>query len=362
VVVTTSAGISNAVDFEVAEQTSFVYIASGDSVAAGQDMDGQVENKERAYPRWIRDYTSTDVSLYPGTCTNYNIAHPGDTTTDYLTHQLSFVIGCDPDLVSITIGANELLGPSLACITDNVEKFKFILNTPFLPDNRKIQVYLTAVYAAASGCLIGFSLEINTYLGIINGGLEAISNAFVRRTEANILFTNYFNPLRRTNFVGRTFEDFIGAINALISLHVTANQPRTALVDLLTAFRGHEIGTACSYIAPLRQVLALPLGSQIPLGVHPNAKGQQVIASLATRVMREKGFTPDSHTLSRPFVACATPSSGVMTGGTRVTLHGADFLPGAVVDFGSQAATVLNVSSDGTHILVIPCCVLASTK
>jgi hypothetical protein len=92
-----------------------VYIASGDSVPAGQDIDGQVENKEKAYPRWIRDYIGADVSLYPSTCTDliglgvYNIAEPGDTTTDYLTRQLSRIIGCDPDLVSITIGADDLL-------------------------------------------------------------------------------------------------------------------------------------------------------------------------------------------------------------------------------------------------------------
>jgi hypothetical protein len=355
---TTDFQIGNGMIVLTVNPTNFVYIASGDSVPAGQDIDGQVENKEKAYPRWIRDYIGADVSLYPSTCTDliglgvYNIAEPGDTTTDYLTRQLSRIIGCDPDLVSITIGADDLLVPTKTCITDNLEKFKPILDTPFVPDRIKIQAYVLAVAAGASGCLTGVFKEINTSLGIINGDLEAISNALVRRTDADILFTNYYNPFARTNAVGRIFEDFIGAINSLISLHVTARQPRTALVDLLTAFRGHEIGTECSYIAPLRQVLALPLGSQIPLGVHPNAKGQQVIASLAARVMRQKGFTPDPHTLSLPFVACATPNTGVTTGGTRVTLHGADFLPGAKVDFGNKAATVLNILSDGTQIIV----------
>jgi hypothetical protein len=124
----------------VASAPTVVYIASGDSVAAGQDIDGQIEDKENAYPRWIRDYLSTDVSRYPSTCTNligtgvYNIADPGETTTDYLNNQLPAVIGCNPDLVSITIGANDLLQPALACITDNLERYKFILEIPFLPE------------------------------------------------------------------------------------------------------------------------------------------------------------------------------------------------------------------------------------
>lgn len=99
-------------------------------------------------------------------------------------------------------------------------------------------------------------------------------------------------------------------------------------------------------------MLDLPFGTNIPLGVHPNETGQQVIASLAARVLRETGFTPDENATSRPFVACATPSRGVTTGGTRVTLHGADFLPGIVVDFGNNAAEVLNISLDGTHVIV----------
>jgi hypothetical protein len=35
-----------------------------------------------------------------------------------------------------------------------------------------------------------------------------------------------------------------------------------------------------------------------------------------------------------------------------VTLHGADFLSGAVVNFGNKAARVLHISADGTHIMV----------
>lgn len=343
------------------EVPPIVYVASGDSVAAGQDIDGEVENKDKAYPRWLRDYIGTDVSRYPGTCSSvigtdiYNIASPGDTTTDYLNNQLTRVIGCNPDLASVTIGANDLLQPALACIVPNLKKFRRILTARFIPVPTKIATYLTAVHAAASGCLIGLSLEINNYLDIINSGLGAVSSSLVGRTKANVLFTNYFNPLRRTGApgpFGRTFEDFIGAINSYIGSHVTANQPRTALVNLVGAFRGHEIGTDCSYIAPLRQLLNFPLGNRIPFGVHPNALGQNVIASLAARVAREKGFAPNENAESRPFVACATPSRGLTTGGNRVTLHGADFLPGAVVSFGGKAAQVLGASSDGTHIIV----------
>ncbi len=350
-------------------RADFVYVATGDSVPSGQDIDGLAENKKKAYPQFFLNTLGANLGRYPQECVQalgrgkFNIAHPGHNTTDYLNEQLDDILACNPDLVTATIGADNLLVPTAECLTTPIKRYVSVLKGGRLnpiPIQQRIGTYLLLVYADASGCLIGTFNQIDIYISTLETGLPNIVDSLIRRSNANLLLTNYYNPLAGTDsagwirdFIGSAFEDFTGAVNSLISLNAATHGSRVALVDIHSAFVGHEVGTECTYIAPLglfksvNKVITGLHGTPIPLGVHPNEKGQRVIESLLVATARRHGFIPPD-VPSTPFVACLTSKSGVA--GSEVTIQGAGFEPGLSVTIGGQQAEVINVSADGTAI------------
>lgn len=339
------------------------YIASGDSISAGDDIDGEKNNKWEAYPRHVLRYLQSQTGgnynfAYLDECNQgetgdakYNTSHGGDATSDYLATQLQKVLDCEPDLISVTIGANDVQAHFLGCLQQSLDTFESVLDVPFIehvPPEYVIAAALLAAEAAVAGCIAGVSEELETILGTLDLGIDGILNSLANDASSVTLATNYYNPWSSDGLLGSLVsllgaEEYVGAINGTIALHVGEHATSTGLVDLRTAFnhssdvRGHEFLSDCSYIE-----LALP-------PVHPNKAGQEVIASQLVREARRLGFIPEGSP-SSPFVACTTPSVG--PAGTSITIHGADFMEGAAVTFGGEEAEVVNVSSDGTHVVV----------
>jgi hypothetical protein len=321
----------------------FRYTAAGDSVAAGQDIDGASENKPFAYPRVTADEICRNPPSQVSSCAEIiveNLAVPGQKTSDFVVQQLPVLLAGQPEFITVTIGANDIMQDAIACITENTTRFEFILRLPLRDDARRRAIYLTALAAASSGCLTGLLLEIQTYLGSIEAGLSTIRSSLMGMTSANVVFTNYYNPVSPwasgpVGYVGRTFGDLLGAVNSLIALQTVQDPTRMALADVTGLFAGHEIGTPCSYIEPLA---ALPAG--VPFGIHPNKLGQRVIASAVLRAARDKGFLAGT---SMPAITCITQTAEPDV----VMLHGADLAGGLSVSVSGTDAQVLEVSPEG---------------
>jgi acyl-CoA thioesterase I len=87
-------------DLLVGQGPAFRYIAAGDSTAVGEGA----SNISSTYPNIIAAYLAKNNSV-----TYRNIGVSGARTEDLLKDQLPQIISFDPDLVTISIGANDLV-------------------------------------------------------------------------------------------------------------------------------------------------------------------------------------------------------------------------------------------------------------
>jgi hypothetical protein len=313
----------------------FTYVGAGDSVAAGQDIDGAPsDNKPFAYPKLVGDALCSEPPPGIASCNEIvskNIAISGNNTSDFLERQFPEIRRQQPDLVTTTIGIDGIMMPAVECLVDAEKRFHFLSDI-------RTSAYISAVAASAGGCLTGLFLSIEDYLDSVHTGLATIRSGLLGLTPANVVFTTYYNPIKTTGvwgYVGRTFADFIGPVNSFIGLQVVQNPARLALADLGPAFVGHEMGTTCSYIERLNN---LPL---LPFGVHPNKLGQKVIAGIVLKAARDKGFISGS---SSPVATCVT---GQVRPGQIATLSGVDLQPGMTASIQGVRADVIGVSRNG---------------
>jgi lysophospholipase L1-like esterase len=277
-------GLNNPVGVAI---QSFTYVALGDSIPTGQSRVSCPTQvgctatsplpATRGYPFRLNDLLRT---VKP-TSTVHDLAIVSATTVDVTLKQLP-QIACPattnkfcPDLVTITIGANDL------GILDPLTLARFLHAT------QQTRQQVAAMLAAQLA---------NTLMSMVEG-------VRIRAPRAQIIvLTNYPNPSdpRSCAFVSGAFDDifFAGSFTGLNEvIQAVANQNGAVFVDAYNQFTNHGIQSGNSWFAgsfcglqpqglrpPPFDVLSvarlLLFRSKQGFDPHPNAAGQQCFANV----------------------------------------------------------------------------------
>lgn len=215
-----------------------LYLALGDSVPSGTDLpDGY------GYPprlgQYLADATGRSVNLV-------NRARPGERSAGVLDRQIDDVRAIQPELVTLTVGANDLLVPGIQCADATFD------------GNSKTQCSGTSLLRA---------------LPVFERNFRAILRKLVNETGAGIVVTTYFNPFPRGSSCAPATTDFaLRLLNSAITDIAAEFGSRDVVVDLAPLFKGHEGREPTGWFSP-------SMASQFACAdIHPNAQGHEVIA------------------------------------------------------------------------------------
>ena len=231
----------------VRADAEIVYLALGDSVPSGEGI-GEDGGYPRRFGQRLADETGRSVRYW-------NRARSGEQSGGVLARQLEGLSEIGPDVVTLTVGANDFLIPAVECIATKIDPIPGDLCR--MPDPRQ------AVAA----------LESN---------LRQILERLAGETTATIVVTTYYNPFPRGGRCAPGLVDLaMGQLNASIAQVVREQPERAVLVDLLPLFRGHEGREPTGWFVanPIRLACT---------DIHPNADGQTAIANAVWGVLVRK--------------------------------------------------------------------------
>ena len=231
------------------------YVATGDSVAAGQGAVSDTFGYAAVFGRFYR-------RANPGAQRVTNVAVRGETSASFLEGQLAEaveVIGLDRtdvEVVTLTIGANDLLPliGSEPCASD--------------PAGAACQQVVGQALAAFQG----------NYQAILTGLVTALA---ADPGDEQLLVTTYYNPFSGT---GSQFEPVVDAAllgaDGTVDCAATAVDPRNAGLNDLIVCVGEQFGATTVDIQPIFDGRGSLLTHIDEDDTHPNTLGHRVIAYL----------------------------------------------------------------------------------
>jgi lysophospholipase L1-like esterase len=217
--------------------TELLYLALGDSVPSGADVPDGV-----GYPRRLGQ-ALTDVGGRPIRLVNR--ARAGERSGGGLASQIGDVRTLQPELVTLTVGANDFLAPATECAPASLD------------DSPDTQCSGTSLLQAVP------TFERN---------LRTILDRLVIETGATIVVTTYFNPFPRGSRCAPATTDLaLRFLNTTIVDVAAELGDRGVVVDLAPVFKGHEGREPTGWFALSASRLACT-------DIHPNADGHDAIA------------------------------------------------------------------------------------
>jgi lysophospholipase L1-like esterase len=230
------------------EAAELLYLALGDSVPSGADLTDGVGYPIRLGQR-LADASSRPIRLV-------NRARAGERSDGVLANQMSDIRDIQPELVSVTIGANDFMIPAWECASATID------NDPQTKCSGSSLLRAVPQY------------ERN---------LRSILGKVYNETGATIVVTTYFNPFPRGSACAPGTTDMaLRFLNSTISDVVAEFGQRAMLVDIQAIFKGHEGREPTGWFSqsPLRIACT---------DIHPNGDGHDAIAqaiwgSLAPRL------------------------------------------------------------------------------
>jgi len=236
------------------EAAELRYLALGDSVPSGTDVPEGVGYPRRLGQR-LANETGRPIRLH-------NRARAGEQSDGVLAAQLDGLREVAPELVTLTVGANDFLVPTFECIASKLDK------TPGdrcdLADPRRTLPRLEANLRATLARLAG-------------------------ETDATIAVTTYYNPFPRGSRCAPGLADLsLGVLNKTIAAVAREYGNRTVVVDLFALFRGHEGREPTGWFAPNPIRLSCS-------DIHPNGDGHDAIANAVWESLWPRlGYAPVS--------------------------------------------------------------------
>jgi lysophospholipase L1-like esterase len=215
-----------------------VYLALGDSVPSGADLPDAV-----GYPlrlgQQLADASGRQIQLL-------NRARSGEQSAGVLANQMGDIRTIQPELVTLTVGANDFLVPAIECgsaATDNN------------PDTR------------CSGSSLLRSVPT------FERNFRVIMSRLVNETGATIVVTTYFNPFPRGSRCAPSTTDLaLRYLNRTITDVAGEFGDRKVVVDLAPIFKGHEGREPTGWFSPSPTRI-------VCTDIHPNAAGHDAIAN-----------------------------------------------------------------------------------
>lgn len=214
-----------------------LYVAFGDSVPSGADVPDGV-----GYPRRLGQQLG-DASGRPIKLINRAVA--GQRSADVIATQMADVKAIQPELVTLTVGANDFMVPAFDCAAASLD------------ENPNTQCEGTSLLRAIP------TFERN---------LRAILHRLATETGATIVVTTYFNPFPRGSRCAPATTDMaLRFLNTTISDVAAELGDRGVVVDLAPVFKGHEGREPAGWFSANPGRLACT-------DIHPNADGHDAIA------------------------------------------------------------------------------------
>jgi lysophospholipase L1-like esterase len=218
-------------------ESELVYLALGDSVPSGTDVPDGV-----GYPRRLGQQLG-DAGTRPIKLINRAVA--GQRSFDVLASQMADVRTLQPELVTLTVGANDFMVPAFECAAASLD------------ENPDTKCSGTSLLRAVP------TFERN---------LRAILNRLATETGATVVVTTYFNPFPRGSRCAPATTDLaLRFLNTTISDVAAELGDRGVVVDLAPVFKGHEGREPTGWFAANPGRLACT-------DIHPNADGHDAIA------------------------------------------------------------------------------------
>jgi lysophospholipase L1-like esterase len=279
-----------------------VYSATGDSYPNGADLAGPGDaDRSRAYPQLFANILRERVS--ESSFLDYSCS--GATTSDYINAsqcnhtepQLDLALSHDPDLVTVTIGANDFLGR----LHDECVLGTFARGAGWgrrcaanvLGDERAWNRLENRLKAIVASYLNQTNAQIILTTYPFPGGLRCNRAAFAAVVPGPLAAIGLWVDCLQFNrqVAPLVHERLIDRLNGIIeSIPSWSESTRVAVADIHGQFEGHEYNSGDPWIAS-GEALRLQMGRRIisipgPYGVHPNAEGQQCIANVIWEVAK----------------------------------------------------------------------------
>jgi len=257
-----------------AEEDSLIYVSLGDSIARGYGLTHIYEERFStiAGQSWK---TKEAVEVY-----NYGV--DGQTSTELITMLAEMDIPelKEADVVSISIGANNVLGPAFTFLHNY---YLYLYAEPAQFDDTEIaEQFRLFTEAADAGCVVleqDIPLLLDTLRGI--------------NPDCQILFLTLYNPYEAVNTVfqiggmpislAALSDTYVSLINDCIRSG-TGNDQNLKIVDVYSAFsgRGKELLYAVTPddFPPSEMNMAY-------MDPHPNAAGHKVIGQLTAKAYEQ---------------------------------------------------------------------------
>ena len=220
------------------EAAELRYLALGDSVPSGTDVP-----EGNGYPKRLGQRLASELGR---PVRLHNRARAGEQSAGVLMTQLDGLQEIAPELVTLTVGANDFLVPTFECIASKLD------NTP--------------------GDRCNVADPRRTVPGL-EANLRATLARLAGETDATIVVTTYYNPCPRRSRCAPGLADLsLGILNKAITSIAREYGDRTIVVDLLPVFRGHEGREPTGWFAPNPVRLSCS-------DIHPDADGHDAIAA-----------------------------------------------------------------------------------
>lgn len=218
----------------VAELT---YLALGDSVPSGTDLPDGLGYPTRLGQQ-IADASGRTIRLL-------NRSRSGEQSSGVLANQLAELREIQPELVTVTVGANDFLVPGIECASAATDR------------NPDTQCSGTSLLRAVP------TFERN---------FRTILNRLVNETGATIVVTTYFNPFPRgSRCAPATTDAALRYLNRTIMDVAGEFGDRNVVVDIAPIFKGHEGREPSGWFSPGSSGFKCA-------DIHPNAAGHDAIA------------------------------------------------------------------------------------
>ena len=218
-------------------ESELVYLALGDSVPSGTDVPDGI-----GYPRRLGQQL-TDAGNRPIRLVNRAVA--GERSAGVLASQMADIRTLQPELVTLTVGANDFLIPAFECASASLD------------ENPDTKCSGTSLLRAVP------TFERN---------LRAILQRLATETGATVVVTTYFNPFPRGSRCAPATTDLaLRFLNTTISDVAAEVGDRGVVVDLAPVFKGHEGREPTGWFALSASRIACT-------DIHPNADGHDAIA------------------------------------------------------------------------------------
>lgn len=265
------------------------YIAFGDSIAAGYGLDGYSSTQKTipvdSYQALVGNFLNTNPCNYAVT---------GDDSDDCIRLLDSGAADADladADVISISIGSNDLLLPFIQIILDffdvdpdsiDASDFSEKFTMPDIDPSQMLSFYKQLPKLLTE-------LADNTHLHTQAGAFaekfqRIISTLRTKAPNAEIYVSNIYNPFYFVPILKDLSQSYIEEINRAFS----AGAADYTLVDVNTPFSQQELTNVHMDISDLSNVNVDP---------HPSVKGHKVIADCFIQALKDN-HTPKAATLT----------------------------------------------------------------